>query len=78
MSLLEEKGIRYAVAINQFDDAPSFPQEELREALDLPPDTPLILCDARDPASSTRALIALVQYLLAGAVQEIGAAPEQV
>ena len=70
MSLLEEKGLRYAVAINQFDDAPSFPEEELREALDLLPTTPLVLCDARDRISSTHALIALVQYLLASTEKE--------
>jgi signal recognition particle receptor subunit beta len=64
MSLLEERDLPYAVAINQFDDAPAFPEEELREALDLLPDTPLITCDARDRASSTRALIALVEHLI--------------
>jgi signal recognition particle receptor subunit beta len=64
MTLLEERGLPYAVAINQFDDAPVFPEEELREALDLLPTTPLVTCDARDHASSARALIALVEYLI--------------
>jgi signal recognition particle receptor subunit beta len=64
MTLLEERGLPYAVAINQFDDAPVFPEAELREALDLLPATPLVSCDARDPVSSTRALIALVEYLI--------------
>lgn len=64
MTLLEERGLPYAVAINQFDGAPVFPEDELREALDLLPTTPLIRCDARDPISSTRALIALVEYLV--------------
>jgi signal recognition particle receptor subunit beta len=64
MTLLEERGLPYAVAINQFDDAPKFPEEELREALDLLPSTPLVACDARDRASSTRALITLVEYLI--------------
>lgn len=64
MTLLEERGLPYAVAINQFDDAPVFPEEELREALDLLPSTPLVACDARDRASSTRALITLVEYLI--------------
>jgi hypothetical protein len=38
--------------------------DEVREALDLLPETPLVRCDARDPDSSTRALIALAAYLL--------------
>jgi signal recognition particle receptor subunit beta len=70
MALLEEKGLRYAVAINQFDGAPVFPEEELREALDLLPETPLVTCDARDPVSSTRALVTLVEYLLKSIDQE--------
>ncbi|MGH3373787.1 MAG: GTP-binding protein [Actinoallomurus sp.] len=64
MALLEERGLPYAVAVNQFDDAPAFPEEELREALDLLPATPLVTCDARDRASSTRAVIALVEHLI--------------
>ncbi|WP_329178364.1 MULTISPECIES: GTP-binding protein [unclassified Streptomyces] len=63
MGLLEEYGMPYAVAVNRFDGAPPFPEAEVREALDLLPDTPLITCDARDPASSTMALIALVEHL---------------
>jgi signal recognition particle receptor subunit beta len=64
MGLLEELGVPYAVAVNKFEGAPAFPGPELREALDLLPETPLVSCDARDPGSSTQALIALVDYLL--------------
>ena len=60
---LEELGLRYAVAINHFDGAPTFPEEELREALDLLPSTPLVTCDARDRGSATQALITLAEYL---------------
>ncbi|MGI8307115.1 GTP-binding protein [Saccharopolyspora hattusasensis] len=71
MDLLEERGLRYAVAINHFADAPTFDDAELREALDLHPDTPLVTCDARDPASSTRALISLVEYLHRSAQEHV-------
>jgi signal recognition particle receptor subunit beta len=64
MDMLEEHGLPYAVAVNRFDGAPEFAEEELREALDLLPSTPLVSCDARDPASATRALISLVEYLI--------------
>jgi signal recognition particle receptor subunit beta len=70
MGLLEEHGLPYAVAVNHFDGAPLFPEDEMREALDLFPDTPLVVCDARDRASSTQALIALIQYLKARSDQE--------
>ncbi|WP_433334899.1 GTP-binding protein [Spirillospora sp. CA-294931] len=64
MDLVERQGLPYAVAVNQFDGAPAFPEDEVREALDLLPTTPLITCDARDHASSVRALITLVDHLL--------------
>ncbi|MGJ5831789.1 GTP-binding protein [Streptomyces ossamyceticus] len=64
MGTLEDLGLPYAVAVNDFDDAPVHDLAEVREALDLLPETPLVRCDARDPDSSTRALIALAAYLL--------------
>ncbi|MFJ2478365.1 GTP-binding protein [Streptomyces sp. NPDC087659] len=63
MGRLEEQGIPYAVAINRFAQAPVHGLEELRAALDLLPETPLVTCDARDRRSSTQALISLVEYL---------------
>ncbi|MFI1167010.1 GTP-binding protein [Streptomyces sp. NPDC020801] len=64
MGVLEELGLPYAVALNEFDDAPAFELAEVRDALDLLPETPLVRCDARDRISSTRALISLVEYLM--------------
>jgi signal recognition particle receptor subunit beta len=64
MGLIEEQGIAYAVALNDFPDAPGYPEEELRGALDLAPDTPLITCDARDRGTSLKALLALAEHLL--------------
>ncbi|MEU6061007.1 ATP/GTP-binding protein [Streptomyces sp. NPDC047097] len=63
LTLLEERGTPYAVAINTFPDAPVHPDAELREALALDPATPLTRCDARDRASSLYALITLAEYL---------------
>jgi signal recognition particle receptor subunit beta len=70
MGLLEEHRVPYAVAVNHFDGAPVYAEEELREALDLLPETPLVTCDARDRRSSTEALISLVQYLYSRNRQE--------
>ncbi|WP_328493969.1 ATP/GTP-binding protein [Streptomyces sp. NBC_00414] len=73
MGVLEDLGLPYAVALNDFDDADEaggtdgtgrHDLAEIREALDLLPETPLVRCDARDRISSTHALIALVEYLL--------------
>ncbi|WP_031507037.1 GTP-binding protein [Streptomyces megasporus] len=63
MEMVEKHGLPYAVALNSFPDSPHFPEEEIREALDLSPETPLVDCDARDRASAARALIALVKHV---------------
>ncbi|MFI0962638.1 GTP-binding protein [Streptomyces sp. NPDC021080] len=65
MGLLEELELPYAVALNEFDDTPGYGLDEVREALDLLPSTPLLRCDARDRVSATGTLIALVTHLLA-------------
>ncbi|MFF3687074.1 ATP/GTP-binding protein [Streptomyces sp. NPDC002187] len=70
MGLLEEHGMPYAVAVNQFDGAPPFPEAEIREALDLLPETPLVTCDAREPTSAAKALISLIEYLQTRTPQE--------
>ncbi|MEW2360327.1 ATP/GTP-binding protein [Spirillospora sp. NPDC029432] len=64
MDMVETHRLPYAVAVNQFDTSPVFPESEVREALDLLPDTPLVMCDARDHRSSAEALITLVDHLL--------------
>jgi signal recognition particle receptor subunit beta len=54
----------FAVAVNQFPDAPRYDPEQLRDALDLLPETPIVLCDARGKDSAARALITLVEHAL--------------
>jgi signal recognition particle receptor subunit beta len=51
------------VAVNEFEGHHRYPPGEIRSALDLAPDTPLTVCDARDRSSSIKALITLVEYL---------------
>ncbi|OXY93413.1 ATP-binding protein [Streptomyces sp. 2R] len=61
---LEDLDLPFAVAVNVFPSGPRYDAEDIRTALDLLPDTPLVTCDARDRASSIRALIALVRHLI--------------
>lgn len=55
----------FAVAVNVFPDSHPHSTEDLRRALDLLPETPIVHCDARDRTSSVSALIALTAYALA-------------
>lgn len=61
------EGLRlpFVVAINRFDGAPLYESEEVRAALDLGPDVPVVLCDARDLASVKQVLITLVRAISA-------------
>ena len=70
MDMVEEQGLPYAVAVNCFPDAPAHSAEVLRKHLDLHPDTPLVLCDARERRTSAEALIALAEHVLHGLPQE--------
>lgn len=63
IDLVEQHGLPYTIAVNHFDGAISHSDAELREALDLLPDTPLVTCDARDERSSANTLKALVRHL---------------
>ena len=62
---LRKDNLPFAVAVNVFPDSRQHATEELRKALDLLPETPIVYCDARDSASSVGALIALTAYALA-------------
>ncbi|GAA5061528.1 GTP-binding protein [Nocardia callitridis] len=63
LSVLEERGVPYSVAVNQFEGARAFPLDEVRDALDLEPGTPLTALDARDRQTCLRSLITLVEFL---------------
>lgn len=63
LDLVEDVGQRYAVAVNVFPDTPGHPPALLRKRLDLPPDTPLVMCDARDRASARGAVITLLTHI---------------
>ncbi|GAA2144291.1 ATP/GTP-binding protein [Kitasatospora kazusensis] len=60
---LEERGVPFVVALNSFPESPSYPTEELRAALDLPAEVPIVHCDARTKESSRDVLMALMRYL---------------
>lgn len=59
-----DSDLPFIVAVNLFDGRLAHDLDEVRDALALSPDTPLITCDARDPASTTQALRELVSYTL--------------
>jgi signal recognition particle receptor subunit beta len=67
VDFFERRGLTFIVAVNQFDGAHTYEPEEIRAALNLGPDVPLAMCDARDNGSAMRVLVALIRHLVAAA-----------
>ncbi len=61
----ERRGMPFVVAVNCFDDARRYPLDTMRAALNLTPDVPLVLCDARHRESSRDVLVSLVEHAVA-------------
>jgi signal recognition particle receptor subunit beta len=74
----ERSGTPFVVAVNRFDDAPGYQPDDVRIALDLDPDTPIVMCDARQRESVKQVLVTLVRHLLTAAVPSSEAQPATV
>ncbi|MFF9850731.1 GTP-binding protein [Streptomyces litmocidini] len=64
VDFFERRGIQFIVAVNEFDGAHRYEPDEVRTALDLKPEVPVVTCDARISSSGIRTLLTLVQHLL--------------
>ncbi|MBT8225553.1 MAG: ATP-binding protein [Dactylosporangium sp.] len=60
----EEREIPFLLAINQFDHAPRFEVSEVREALGLAEEVPIMECDARMRSSVKDMLVSLIEQVL--------------
>jgi hypothetical protein len=60
----ERNGTPFIIAVNCFDDAPRFQAEDIRIALSLGPEVPVVLCDARQRESVKQVLVSLVKYVM--------------
>ncbi|MDS1272476.1 ATP/GTP-binding protein [Lipingzhangella sp. LS1_29] len=54
----------FVLALNEFEGAERYPEETLRDALDLQPHIPIVDCDARDRESVRGVLVSLVQHAM--------------
>jgi signal recognition particle receptor subunit beta len=64
IDFFESRRVPYLVGVNCFDSAPRYAEEEVREALAIAPEVPLILCDARNRDSVKRVLIGVVEHAI--------------
>jgi len=61
----ESRALPFVIAVNQFADSPRHRLDQVRRALDVGPNVPLIRFDARDKESVKETLIRLLNLLLA-------------
>jgi signal recognition particle receptor subunit beta len=63
----ERRGTPFLVAVNCFYGEQRHTPERVREALDLDPDVPIVLCDARERESAKSVFIELMEHVKARA-----------
>ncbi len=64
IDFFERRGVPFVIGVNCFDDAVRYGIEEVREALDVGPDVPILLCDVRERPSAKLVLMSLVEYVM--------------
>jgi uncharacterized protein len=67
VDFFESRDIPFIVAVNCFDGADIYDENEVRQALDISAHVPVQNCDARDRASCKQVLVRLLEYLVATA-----------
>jgi signal recognition particle receptor subunit beta len=60
----ERRGTPFIVAVNRFDGARAYAPDDVRVALDLDPEVPVVICDARRRESVKQTLIAMVEHVV--------------
>jgi uncharacterized protein len=65
LDFFESRDIPFIVAVNCFDGADIYEEDEVRHALDIGDHVPVQLCDARNRASGKQVLIRLLEHLMA-------------
>jgi hypothetical protein len=68
VDFFETRNIPFIVAVNCFDGADIYDEDEVRRALDIGAHVPVQHCDARDRTSGKQVLVLLMEYLVATAM----------
>lgn len=71
VDFFERRGISFIVAVNEFDGSFHYDPDEVRAAIDLKPDVPVVICDARRASSGTHVLVSLLQHLIDSRSQHV-------
>ncbi|RFC76350.1 ATP/GTP-binding protein [Streptomyces sp. AcE210] len=61
----ERRSIPFVVGVNCFEGSARYPADDVRQALDLDSDVPVLLCDAREKDTVKEVLIGVVEHAVA-------------
>lgn len=75
INYFEQRDIPFVIGLNQFEGAPMHQESDIREALDLPANIPIVRTDARQEDNATETLIHLLAHILDTLSHEAPAAP---
>jgi uncharacterized protein len=64
LDYFEERGLPFIVAVNRFNGVLTHVVDDIRDALALNPNVPIVTCDARERESTKQTLIALVEHAM--------------
>ena len=64
IDFFEDRGLPYIVGVNTFDGVLEHDINDVREALSIDPNIPIVRCDARERESTKQTLITLVEYAM--------------
>ncbi|SQI33570.1 ATP/GTP-binding protein [Rhodococcus coprophilus] len=64
VDFFEARNLPFIVAINEFDDSPRYPLEDIRQAMAISPEVPIVSIDARSRESAKQALVTVTEYAL--------------
>ncbi|MEU3148170.1 MULTISPECIES: ATP/GTP-binding protein [unclassified Streptomyces] len=60
---MERQEVPFVIALNVFPDSKDHPVDEIRDALDIPGNIPVVAFDARDRSASRDVLVTLIHHL---------------
>mgnify|MGYP001454226804 FL=1 len=60
----ERRGVPFIICVNRFEGSGNHTADQVRDALDLPPEIPVIFCDVRNREDAKRVLITLVEHIM--------------
>jgi uncharacterized protein len=72
VNYFETRTLPFLVALNCFEGAARYEPDEVRDALDLDPGVPVVLCDARERGSVKHVLITLAEHIATWHAQAAG------